>query len=200
MATYMKCARNYTLRSLTGHILTFKANTPRAVPDICVEEALAVNIIPCDGYGPEAPDDAPKVLHTPSMSIEMREALLLHAIDEIYRDADSKDFDGGGKPKAAAISDKAGVPIGANERNRLWDKYRDIRGSNSDLPRPRNFELIADAQRLVTKKDLMAFAQNADVDTKPLEGMTTKEIKAHVINTILTQKTPAKTPAPEEAE
>ena len=95
----MKCARNYTLRSLSGHILYFEADTPRIVPDACVDEALAVNIIPCEGYGPETQETAPKTLRLTAMSAELREALLLHAIDELYREGNPMDFDGGARPK-----------------------------------------------------------------------------------------------------
>lgn len=182
MPIYMKCARNFTLRSLSGHIIHFKADTPCPVPDSCVDEALAVNIIPCDGgYAPEGVEVLPKTLRITAMSGELREALLLHAIDEIYREASPKDFDGGARPKTHAISERAGVEITAIERTKLWDKYRDLKGSNSDLPRPRNFDMVVDVQRITSKTELLSFGETLGMDTALLKGSTLKEVKSAVI-------------------
>lgn len=192
MPTYMKCARNYTLRSLTSHIIHFKKDEPTLVPDICVEEALAVNIIPCEGHAPEAAEaPAPKVLYkVNSLSAELRQALLLHAIDEIYREANPKDFDAGARPKANAISERAGVDISATERTKLWDKYRDIKAENGDLPRPKNFEMVVDAMRLNQKGALLAFGKDLGMDISSLAGDTLKEVKMAVVSAALAYQAP----------
>lgn len=186
----MKCARNFTLRSLSGHILHFKADTPRQVPDSCIDEALSVNIIPCDGFAPEADEKAPKTVRVHAMSADLREAVLLHAIDELYREGSPKDFDGGARPKAHSISDRAGLDISATERSKLWDKYRDLKGANVDLPRPRNFDLVVDAQRMNTKTDLLSYAKELGLDAGPLAGNTLKEIKAAVITAAMRFESP----------
>lgn len=190
MSTYMKCARNYTLRSLTGHMLHFRADEPVLVPDALIEEALAVNIIPCNGYAPEAEEAAPKLLRSAELSTEMREALLLHAIDEIYREANVQDFDGGQRPKAHAITERSGVEITATERTKLWDKYRDLKASNDELPRPRNFEFVADVQRLTTKRELLMAAADFGVPEEVTRGATLKEIKSAVLNAAIRHQGP----------
>ena len=182
MPIYMKCARNYTLRSLAGHIVDFQADVPRLVPDVCVDEALAVNIIPCNGENaPEAEEAAPKVMRAVAMSPELREALLLNAIHDIYREANVADFDGGQRPKAQAITERSGLEITAAERSKLWDKYRDLKATNTELPRPKNFELVADAQRLTSKRDLLLAAADLGVPETVTKGASIKEIKAAVL-------------------
>jgi hypothetical protein len=181
MPLMMKCARNFTLRSTSGHILHFQADEPRLVPDACVDEALSVNIIPVEGNAPESDGPAPKTLRINAMSRELREALLLHSIDELYREGNAKDFDGGARPKTNAISERAGLDVTATERSKLWDKYRDLKANNTELPRPRNFNLVVDAQRLNTSRDLIAYGETLGLDPATLKGHTLKEIKSMVI-------------------
>lgn len=182
MPTYMKCARNYTLRSISGHILHFEADKPTLVPDAMIDEALAVNIIPADGgYAPSTEESAPKTMRSVAMSVELREALLLNAIDEIYREANVQDFDGGQRPKATAITERSGLDITATERSKLWDKYRDLKATNLDLPRPKNFELVADVQRLTSKRDLLAAATDFGVPETVYKGASIKELKSAVL-------------------
>lgn len=191
MPTFMKCARNFTLRSLSGHVITFKADEPTLVPDPCIDEALAVNIIPCEGkYAPEKGESSPRTMRVAAMPAELREALLLHAIDELYREGETKDFDGGGKPKAYSISGRAGLDISATERTKLWDKYRDLKADNADLPRPRNFELVADAQRMSSKADLVAYGADLGVPAEDMRGCTLREIKGMVIQAAIKFDTP----------
>src|SRR5690606_17301070 len=158
-----------------GHILYFEADVPRPVPDCCVEEALAVNIIPCDGgFAPEAEETAPRVMRSAVMSPELREAPLLNAIDELYREAEVENFDAGQRPKTNAIIERSGLELTASERTKLWDKYRDLKAENADLPRPKNFELVADVQRLTTKRDLLMAAADLGVPEKLVKGATLK--------------------------
>lgn len=125
-----------------------------------------------------------------AMPAELREALLLHAIDELYREGETKDFDGGGKPKAYSIAGRAGLEITAKERTKLWDKYRDLKSENADLPRPRNFELVADAQRMISKSELVAYGTDLGVPAEDMRGCTLREIKGMVIQAAVKFDTP----------
>lgn len=178
----MICQRDYTLRTLTGHVIHFKAGQPKEVPYECVDAALAVNIIPAAGGFADRPEEkhvGPSRIA--SMSPEMREAIFLHTIHELVRDGDSVCFDGGGKPKITAIRDRCGLELTATERSKLWDKYRDIIASNSELPKPKNVDLVLEVQACNTHKLLVEYYELFGGDKDEIKGWTLKEIKAAVV-------------------
>lgn len=178
----MICQRNFTLRTTTGHMLKFEAGKSKYVPPECVDAALAVNIIMEEGgFKPRSEVDVVGPVRVAAMSSELREALLLHSIDELVRDGETTHFDAGSRPKTESIKNHANLNLNATERNRLWDKYRDIKGSNSDLPRPRNFDLVLEVQQSATHKQLMDQATNFGIKADDVRGFTLRELKACVV-------------------
>ena len=197
----MVCQRDYTLRTTTGHVIAFKANTPRNVPNECVEAAMAVNIIPVSGgFAERKPDEHVGPTRIAAMSAEMREAILLHTIHELVRDADVACFDAGGKPKVHAIRQRCGLDVDTAERSRLWDKYRDIKASNSDLPAPRNVDLVLEVQACNTHKTLIEYLEMFGHEASEFRGWTLKEIKGAAVTAAINYKEPAYATAAPEGE
>lgn len=178
---HMICQRNYTLRTTLGHTIAFEAGKPTFVPPVCVDAALAVNIIPATGPGFVDKTDEPVTgfARTVQMSPELREAILLHSIHELVRDAETADFDGGGKPKIASIKDRSGLELNSNDRAVLWDKYRDIIGSNSDLPNPKNLELVLEVQKCTTQKQVAEYLELLGMPK--MKGESLKTMKAAAV-------------------
>lgn len=185
----MTCIRDYTLRTTTGHVIGFKAGEPTYVPYDCVDAALAVNIIPAQGGYAERKDE--KIMgpaRIAAMSPEMREAILLHTIDELVREGETSAFDGGGKPKAGALKERSGFEVTATERTKLYDMYRDLKASSSDLPKPDNLDAVMNVQACHDKSGLLSYLQAFGGDPKSVEGWTLKEIKSAAIVAALKRK------------
>ncbi len=178
----MICQRNFTLRTTLGHVIQFEAGKPKYVPPECVDSALAVNIImESGGFASRSEASVVGPVRVAAMSHELREALLLHAIDEIVRDNETNSFDAGSKPKASVIKERANLEINATERTRLWDKYRDLKSNNADLPKPRNFDLVLDAQQSSTSKQLLEMGSLFGISADQVRGFTLRELKGAVV-------------------
>lgn len=178
----MICQRDFTLRTTSGHTIHFKAGEPKNVPQECVDAALAVNIIPAAGGFAERPEEkhvGPARIAT--MSVEMRDAIILHTIHELVRNGESATFDAGGKPKPAAIKDVSGLDVSATERSKLWDKYRDLIGSNSDLPTPKNLDLVIEVQGCNNQKQLIEYLELFGQSADSVRGYTLKELKGAAV-------------------
>lgn len=189
----MVCQRDYTLRTLTGHVIHFKAGEPKDVPLEVVDAAIAVNIIPVTGgFADRVEEKHTGPARIASMSTEMREAILLHTIHELVRDAETATFDAGGKPKTAVVKERCGLELTATERSKLWDKYRDLMASNSDLPTPKNVDLVLEVQATNSHKQLVEYLELFGIAPESVKGWTLKEIKgAAVVAAMKYDATPA---------
>lgn len=189
----MICQRDYTLRTVSGHVIRFEAGKPKDVPFEVVDAALAVNIIPASGGHAERLEEAHVgPTRIAAMSVEMREAILLHTIHELVRDGEVASFDAGGKPKTAVVRDRCGLELTATERSKLWDKYRDLMASNSDLPAPKNVDLVLEVQATNSHKQLVEYLELFGISPDSVKGWTLKEIKgAAVVAAMKYDATPA---------
>lgn len=204
MSVLMVCPRDFTLRSTSGHTVTFKANVPTAVPDMLYAEALSFNIIPASGKA--ASQDLPAPQASVSVMGPLRDALIYNAIQTIVNRNQTEDFDGGGVPKIPSIAELSGVKLGAQERNKYWNNYREIIGSNAEMPTHPNVALVQDLQGLTSREQLKAFCTENEISFDSLKGKTNRELKesllAHVINTkqvaVDVTAAPATTPLQED--
>ncbi len=183
MPQNMVCQRDFVLRTKLGHVIRFEANKPTIVPDEAVDAALAVNIIPVEGgfVKRQNGDRTIGPIRMASMSPEMREAVLLHTIDELVRDNEASAFDAGGKPKVNIIRDRCGLEITATERSRLWDKYRELIANNVGLPSPRNVRLVMEVQAATAHASIMEYLKLFGVNADEVRGYTLKELKARAV-------------------
>lgn len=169
MSVKMVCARHYTLRTTSGHVIRFEPNKPIDVPDSVVSEAMAVNILPVEGQElTQGASDA--VVKHVSITGVLRDTLALRAMEEMARDNDPEDFDAGGRPKVNNVNQRAGLSLSASERNTYWDKYRAMKSNGEDLPNHKAAATVMEIQYLSTPKDMREYAQALGVEDEAFLG------------------------------
>ena len=188
MSTKMVCPRDFVLRSTSGHTVAFKANVPQDVPDVLYAEALSHNIIPHSGKAND--QDTPAPQGQVQVMGPLRDALIYNAIQTIVTRNTSDDFDGGGVPKVAAITDLSGVKLGAPERAKYWNNYREMIGSNSEIPTHPNVVLVQDLQGLTSRDQLEAFAKDHELNVKDVKGRSNRELKESLLAQVITKQAP----------
>lgn len=175
MSTMMSCPRHYTLRTLNGHVIKFEPNTPKEVPDDCVEAAMAVNILPLEHNDLFSADTSGKLLGKVQLPGTLKDALAYYVIDLLRLENNTADFDGGGRPKAASINARSGLTISQKDVAEYWTKYRTMQSAGEDLPSHHALSHILEIQSLRTPKDFKDYAVALDVDKKHLEGRPISE-------------------------
>lgn len=181
--TLMVCPRNYTLRTTLGHVIAFKAGEPVAVPNEVVELALAVNILPAPNQTLPAHSEgaAPGFTKIAAMPQLLREAIVMRCIDELVRENNPANFSGGGRPKPTSIRERCAIDVSATETNKAWERYRELKSNNEDLPTHRNLDLIYDIQQTSSPKTLREFAQDLEMSPADYTGLSVTELKAAVV-------------------
>jgi hypothetical protein len=169
----MICPRDFTLRSKTGATISFEAGVPTNVPEDIVPDALAVNIVPADGVALDG--ENPVGYAVAQITGTLRDALILNAIQTLVQRNAPEDFDGGGQPKTVSLSALAGLTVAASERTKYWNRYREIIGSNSEMPTHPNVGAVLDLQSMSTRKQLKEFAADHGME-KEFEKFSTKSL------------------------
>lgn len=178
MPIAMIAPRNYTLRTKSGHVIKFDANVAKLIPDSIVAEALAVNILPVENSDLVNDDvDGARAVQKVTIGGTLRQALVLHAIDDLVRENDSTNFDGGGRPKTTVINARCGLDLSAKERSDGWDKYREIKANAEDLPNHPALDTVLAVQALNTPRDMKEYAVLLDVPETKLAGLSLREQK-----------------------
>lgn len=182
----MVCPRDYTLRSNTGYTIQFVAGEPTPVPDSLVPLAMSLNILPAEDHDDEQPVFG---LLKSTVTGSLRDALVLHSIDALVKRNSPEDFNAGGAPKAAALASETGVSISAQEVSKYWDRYREIIGTNAEIPNHPSVELVRDLQQISTRKQLVEFCKEYGIAYEKHESKPLKDLKQIVLSLIINQKT-----------
>lgn len=112
--------RNYTLRSLNGHIITFTKGEPAYVPPVCVKEALLIGAEPTgEAIDILDPEKAPPV----PMSAAEREEAIIAAFGMLEDRNDSRDFSGNGIPTKVAVEKLVEFDVLKKEIDSMWVAY-----------------------------------------------------------------------------
>lgn len=123
----MKMLRNYNLRSLTGHTVTFEKNKPTPVPKEVVQEALALGAGMCDED--ELPDEDEVTNAVPTEpGGEERKELIVAAMENMVIENVRGDFDAGGAPQLKKLSARLGFNVIKQERDSLWEEIQASKG------------------------------------------------------------------------
>lgn len=179
MSVKMICPRHYTLRTTSGHVLKFEPNVAKDVPEDCVAAAMAVNIMPvnsADGEEALAPTDG-KALAQLSVGGPLRDAIAYRVIQDLHRENNAADFDGGGRPKASSINARTGLQLSAADVQKYWMQYRQIVSNGEELPTHKALDQVMEIQALNTSKDMRAYATDLEVPEKSLTGRSLREQK-----------------------
>jgi hypothetical protein len=117
-----KLNRNFTLRSLYGHIINFKKDVPVYVPPILVNE--------CVHIGAEQTDGTPDVLGAEDVAVvaltyDERAARIFEALEKLVARNNREDFTASGLPQLKALERETGFSVDVNDRDTLWRKRRE---------------------------------------------------------------------------
>lgn len=183
----MTCPRKYLLRTTSGHLIRFEPGVPKFVPDIVYNEALAVNILPTEG-ALESQDDAADMRPVRVEIVgQLRDALVLKAIEDLVVRNDTKDWDGGGRPKIPAINDITGLALNATERETFWEKYKELKANGEELPVHKHQATVLDIQYIRSAKEVAEYAVLLGVDEKLFKGRPLKDQKLVLISAAMKQ-------------
>lgn len=183
MAILMVSPRDYTLRTLHGHVIGFEAGVPTPVAEAAVAEALAVNIVPATKIDMEL-EAAGGAVRSGSLAMNatLRDAVIFSVIDDMVKENDPENFNAGGQPKHAALRAATGLPLTGAEVAKYWDRYREIIGSNSPLPYHPRAESVMELQRLTTRKQLIEFAADIDVPASEVTKRSLRQAKEFLMS------------------
>lgn len=201
MPVPMISLRDFTLRSKTGHTIFFEGGKPTPVPEEVVAEAMAFNIAVTDGLTDR--EAALKFKPTDAQSVitgTLRDAIIFGALDELVRENDSDNFNAGGQPKVHALYQVTGVKLTGGEVSKFWERYREIKSTNSDLPTHPRVENVLELQRLTTRAQLVEYAKDMGFDVAMIDRKTLKEAKEALMYATINfheAATPAPAPRPD---
>jgi alpha-beta hydrolase superfamily lysophospholipase len=118
-----KLNRNFTIRSLSGHVVRFNKNEPTHVPDPVIAEAVAIGAERVDAQQDALVDDDTVKAPVALVGSE-REAAILKAIEGVVKLARRLDFTGQGIPTVKALNSALGFEIDRKELETMWAKYQ----------------------------------------------------------------------------
>lgn len=177
MPVNMVSLRDYTLRTKTGHTIFFPAGKPTQVPDEVVAEAMAVNIVPSEHIDLEQAPLKFRQVGTQTITGSLRDSLIFGAIEELVRENDPSNFNAGGQPKVSAVAEATGVKLGGGELSKYWERYREIKATNADLPVHPRTENVLELQGLASRSQLVEYAKDMGFDAKLIDKKSIKEAK-----------------------
>lgn len=119
--------RNYTHRSLFGHIINFVKNEPVYVPPVCHKEVAAIGAMPVDGDEVNILGD--EIAPVEELPTDERNALLVAAFKTLEERNGRGDFTGQGAPSVAALKKIVPFEVDRKEVEPLWTAYRAEKGA-----------------------------------------------------------------------
>lgn len=116
--TWVVSNRNYRLATIKGHVVMFKTGVKKLCPNVILEDAMAVGIIPCnDGDLPS--DDEDSIL--PKQATGSARVAQIRAVIVALKARNARgDFTASGMPSIIAINDALGYKIDVTELGKVW--------------------------------------------------------------------------------
>lgn len=114
--------RNFTLATTKGHVIFFKKGKPQLCPNIILEDAIAVGIIPTDEA--DLPGgEVDRLLPVEPVGTE-RVRQIRDIIESLMRRNARGDFTASGLPNISVVSNALGYKIDVTELGRVWHIIR----------------------------------------------------------------------------
>ena len=120
--------RNYTLATTKGHVVFFKKGVPKMCPNVILEDAIAVGIIPTDEADLPGGEADALLPVEPTGSERVRQ--IRDIIESLMRRNGRNDFTASGLPNINVVSGALGYKVDVVELGRVWHI---IRHENADL-------------------------------------------------------------------
>jgi hypothetical protein len=119
---YFVLNRNYTLATLHGHRIGFEKGKPAYVPPTCVKDVVAIGAEPVDG---DVDVLGPEPVAVVELTADERETMMFAAFEQMEASNTRGDFNAQGLPNVKPLAKITGFEVEANERNEVWQKYRE---------------------------------------------------------------------------
>lgn len=114
--------RNYILRTMKGHTIGFKEGIPTNVPDICIEDAVAIGAQPVEG---EVDVLGEEEKAQPPLTADEREAKVFEAFRTMKARNERNDFTASGLPSNKRLPALLNFELTNAERDAYWQKFRE---------------------------------------------------------------------------
>ena len=115
--------RNYTLATRKGHVVRFYKGISKQIPNIILEDAIAVGIVPVDDKDlPNAEERNPLLPHAAVGAERVRQ--IREVVEALVERNQRGDFAASGLPSIAVVSDALGYKIEQAELGKVWHSIR----------------------------------------------------------------------------
>lgn len=167
--------RSFRLASKTGHVVLFEANTPRFVPDAVVSDAMAAGCVPVDKADIPFYEDVTRA--QVEFEGDARRSTIFLAIQAIVESNDIKEFDGGGVPKAEAVSNRLGYTVARDEVRAIFQMFMTARKENREFGLHPQAMSIMKVIQADTKQELIELAIEFGVAETRAKGLSTRDLR-----------------------
>jgi hypothetical protein len=114
--------RNYNLATTKGHCLYFKKGVPRQCPNVILEDAIAVGIVPTDDADLPGNDQDGVLPVEATGSARIQQ--IRDIIEALMRRNQRGDFSASGVPAKKVVEGALGYRIDETELNKVWGTMR----------------------------------------------------------------------------
>lgn len=116
--TWCVSNRNVTLRTTKGHTIFYPANKPVLTPDIVLEDAMAIGILPKDRI--QLPDEDDMSVLPPELEGSARITQIREVCEAMIKRNGRYDFNASGQPNIKVVNKALGFDIDITELNKVW--------------------------------------------------------------------------------
>lgn len=124
----MYMPRDFTLRSRFGSVVGFEANEATNVPQMAVDEAIALGAVFADKQEQRILVDEKPEVKVPSMGFQ-REQEIFNACVALAEKNSPDDFTPGSKPKLDSVVAILGYDTDRKEVNKIWMRVMSARAN-----------------------------------------------------------------------
>lgn len=167
--------RSFRLESTSGHVIQFEAKVPKYVPDAAVSEAMAAGCVPTSAAEVPFHEDLQRA--KVEFTGDVRKSMIFLAVKAIAEKNDAKQFDGGGTPRTAVVSDALGFEIARKDVVDVYQQYLTVTAEDVPFalhPSAPNILRVIEAE---SKGELIDLADEFGVDGAKAKGLTVKDLR-----------------------
>lgn len=121
--------RNHVLRTTKGHTISFVKDTPQHVPQVCVNDAVAIGAVAVNNDVDVLGVEEEVVVH---LTTAERKGKIFEAFSTMSGREIREDFTASGVPNAKRMPPLTGFEVTSKERDKYWQEYRVIAQEEKD--------------------------------------------------------------------
>lgn len=115
--------RDMTVKSLSGHVIRFKAKVPVHVPPMMVDVCMSRGAVPADDEAEQQVSQPVEKKAKAAPEGDARKQRLFDIFDGLVAENARGTFTAGGAPKVGVVREKFGFDVDTPEVRKLWDEY-----------------------------------------------------------------------------